>query len=77
MATLEKRVIDLEVKTLTDTYTGPKLYFFNDGEDAKEARLKAGIPADYKGKVIGIRFVESPHVNGEWHDITAKQTESA
>ncbi len=59
MPTLEKRITDLEAKTASTDHK-VKMYLCNDGEDATQARAKAGIPPDYAGKVVCVRFVEPP-----------------
>lgn len=56
MATLEKRIADLEAKTVSTDRA--RLYLCNGGEDKAQARAKAGIPPDYAGKVVCVQFVE-------------------
>jgi len=56
MATLEKRITDLEAKAFSTDRV--KMYLCNEGEDAAQARAKAGIPPDFTGKVVCVQFVE-------------------
>lgn len=60
MATLEKRITDLEAKAASTDHS-VKVYYCNEGEDAAQARAKAGIPLDYAGKVVCVQFVASPN----------------
>ena len=60
MATLEKRITDLEAKAASIDHS-IKVYYCNEGEDALQARAKAGIPLDYAGKVVCVQFVASPN----------------
>ena len=60
MATLEKRITDLEAKAASTDHS-VKVYYCNEGEDAAQARAKAGIPLGYTGKVICVQFVASPN----------------
>lgn len=60
MATLEKRITDLEAQAASTDHR-VMLYFCNEGEDEAQARLDAGIPPDYAGKVICLQFIESPN----------------
>jgi hypothetical protein len=60
VATLEKRITDLEAKAAS-TEKSVRVYFCNEGEDEAQARLGAGIPPDYPGKVVCVQFVESPN----------------
>lgn len=60
MATLEKRITDLEAKAASTDHS-VKMYFCDEGEDAAQARAKAGIPLDYAGKVVCVQFVASPN----------------
>lgn len=60
MATLDKRITDLEAQAAS-TEQSVRLYFCNEGEDAARARLEAGIPLDYAGKVVCVQFIESPN----------------
>jgi len=60
VATLEKRLIDLEAQATSTDYC-VRVYFLNEGEDEAQARLKAGIPADYAGKVVCVQFIDSPN----------------
>lgn len=59
MATLEKRITDLEAQAASTDHC-VKMYFCNEGEDAAQARAKAGIPLDYAGKVVCVQFVAPP-----------------
>jgi len=60
MATnLEKRIADLEAQAASTDHR-VRLYLCNEGEDAAQARLKAGIAPDYQGKTVCVRFVSSP-----------------
>jgi hypothetical protein len=60
MATLEKRISDLEAQAAS-TDSRVRLYFCNEGEDAVQASLNAGIPPDYKGSTVCVVFVASPN----------------
>lgn len=60
MATLEKRITDLEAKAASTDHS-VKMYFCDEGEDAAQARAKAGITPDYAGKVVCVQFVASPN----------------
>ncbi len=60
MATLEKRITDLEAKAASTDHS-VKMYFCDEGEDAAQARAKADIPLDYAGKVVCVQFIESPN----------------
>ena len=60
MATLEKRITDLEAKAASTDHS-VKMYFCDEGEDAAQARAKAGIAPDYAGKVVCVQFIESPN----------------
>jgi endonuclease YncB( thermonuclease family) len=62
MANLEKRIADLEAKTVSTAHQ-VRMYLCNDGEDAAQARIKAGIAPDYKGKTVRVQFVSSPLKN--------------
>lgn len=66
MATLEKRLDDLEAKAASTEHR-VMVYFLNQGDDEAEARLKAGIPLDYAGKTIAVEFVDSPNALKEPH----------
>jgi hypothetical protein len=66
MATLEKRLNDLEAQAVTADHC-VKIFICNQGEDAAQARHKAGIPAIYPGKVMCVQFVESPNSVKEPH----------
>ncbi|OQW85821.1 MAG: hypothetical protein BWK72_20325 [Rhodoferax ferrireducens] len=59
MATLEKRITDLEAKTAS-TDQCVRMYLCTEAEDAAQARLKAGIAPDYQGKTVRVQFVSSP-----------------
>jgi len=59
MATLEKRITDLEEKS--DDTNLCVLYFCNDGGDKAQARLDAGISPDCQDKVVCVSFIESPN----------------
>lgn len=56
MANLEKRISDLEAKTVNTDRA--RVYLCDEGGDAAQARANAGIPPDYKGKTIRVQFVE-------------------
>ncbi len=60
MATLEKRITELEAKAASTEHR-VRLYFCNEGEDETQARLNAGIPPDYKGNTVCVVFVPSPN----------------
>lgn len=60
MATLEKRIADLEAQAASTDHS-VKMYFCNVGEDEAQARAKADIPQDYAGKVVRVQFVASPN----------------
>ncbi len=60
MATLEKRLDDLEAKAASTEHR-VRVYYLNEGENDAEARLKAGIPVDYVGRVMCLVFVDSPN----------------
>ena len=60
MANLEKRIADLEAKTI-NTEHRVRIYLCNEGEDAAPARLKAGIAPDYNGRTVCVQFVSSPN----------------
>jgi hypothetical protein len=64
MAVLEKRIADLEAQAANSVHC-VRVYFINQGDDAAEARLKAGIPLDYAGKLVCVEFVESRHPSDE------------
>ena len=66
MATLEKRLVDLEAQAASPEYR-VKMYFLNEGENDAEARLKADIPLDYAGRVVCLHFVSSPNELKETH----------
>jgi hypothetical protein len=60
MANLEKRIVDLEAQAAgTDHFI--TLIFCAEGEDAAQARLRAGVPPEHAGKVVCVQFVESPN----------------
>jgi len=60
MATnLEKRIADLEAQAVSTDHS-VKMYLCYEGEDAAQARLKAGIAPDYPGKTVCVQFVSSP-----------------
>lgn len=66
MATLEKRITDLEAKTVSTEHR-VRMFLCSEGEDAAQARSKAGIAPNYRGKVICVKFVSPPfqeHQNG-------------
>jgi hypothetical protein len=60
MATLEKRIVELEAQAV-NTDQCVRIFFRNEGDDEALARLNAGIPTDYLGKVMCVQFVESPN----------------
>jgi hypothetical protein len=60
MATLEKRITDLEAKC-SSTEDRVRIYLCDEGEDQAQARLKAGIAPDYNGKTVCVQFVSSPN----------------
>ncbi len=59
MATLEKRITDLEAKTASTDHC-VRMYLCGEAEDEAQARLKAGIAPDYQGKTVRVQFVSSP-----------------
>ena len=60
MATLEKRLDDLEAQAASTEHR-VRVYYLNEGEDEAQTRLDAGIPVDYAGKVICVHFISSPN----------------
>ena len=60
MATVEKRIADLEAQAASTEHS-VRMYFCDEGEDEAQARIKAGIPVDYAGKVVCVQFVSSPN----------------
>ena len=60
MATLEKRITDLEAQAPSNEHR-VRMYFCNDGENEAQARFDAGIPLNYAGKVVCVQFVSSPN----------------
>ncbi len=60
MATLEKRITDLEAKC-SSTAHRVRIYLCDEGEDKALARLKSGIAPDYNGKTVCVQFVSSPN----------------
>ena len=66
MATLEKRLVELEAQSASTDHC-VRLFFCDEGEDAPQARLKAGIPLDYAGKVVCVQFIEPPNALKEPH----------
>lgn len=58
MATLEKRITDLEAQAPGNEHR-VRMYFCYDGENEAEARLSAGISLNYAGKVVCVKFIES------------------
>ena len=70
MATLEKRLVDLEAQAASTDHC-VRLFFLTKGEDAERARLEAGIPPDYVGKVVCVQFIESPNALKEPHHANA------
>lgn len=60
MAALEKRISDLEAQTAS-TDKRVKVFFCNVGEEQAHARVRAGIPPDFSGKVVGVEFVDAPN----------------
>jgi hypothetical protein len=60
MATLEKRITDLEAKC-SSTDHRVRIYLCDEGEDQAQARLKAGIAPDYNGKTVCVQFVSPPN----------------
>jgi len=67
VATLEKRISDLEAKTVSTDHS-VKMYLCYEGEDAAQARLKAGIAPDYQGKTVCVRFVSPFQENTHGND---------
>jgi len=63
MPTLEKRVSDLEAK-VAGKEESLKLLFCQEGQSVEQARLEAGIHADYRGRVICVQFVEANKGDG-------------
>jgi len=61
MATIERRITDLEAKTAC-VEENVKVVFCEDGQTAAQARRAAGVPKGYRGKVICVQFVEA-HAN--------------
>jgi hypothetical protein len=45
-----------------------RIYLYDEGADMAQARLKAGIAPDYKGKTVCVQFVSSPNALKESHD---------
>lgn len=66
VATLEKRLVDLESQA-TNIDHCVRIFFCNAGDDEAQARLEAGIPPDYPGKIVCVQFIESPNVLKEPH----------
>ena len=66
MANLEKRITDLEAKTVNTDRA--RVYLCDEGGDAAQARANAGIPPDYEGKVFRVQFVEPNASNGVRHE---------
>ncbi len=66
MGNLEKRLTDLEAKAASTDHT-VKMYLCNAGEDALQARSKAGIPPGYAGKVVCVQFIEPASALKENH----------
>jgi hypothetical protein len=66
MAALDRRISDLEAQAASTDYC-VRVYFCDEGEDEAQARLKAGIPLDYAGKVICVQFIEPRHLSEELH----------
>nr|WP_326527945.1 hypothetical protein [Rhodoferax sp.] len=60
MATLEKRITDLEAKCASPE-DRVRIYLCDEGEDQAQARLKAGIAPDYNGKTVCVQFVSPPN----------------
>ena len=60
MGHLKKRISDLEAKAASTDHK-VRMYLCDEGEDAAQARLKAGIEPDYKGKTVCVQFVSSPN----------------
>ena len=60
MATLEKRLVDLEAQAASTDHC-VRVYFCDEGDDEAQKRLDAGIPVDYPGKVICVQFIASPN----------------
>lgn len=60
MATVEKRIADLEAQAASTDHC-VRVYFCDEGDDEAQKRLDAGIPLDYAGKVICVQFVSSPN----------------
>lgn len=58
MQNLERRIALLEAKGTQET-DAVRVVFPRDGETAEEARRREGIPDDWPGKVIMVRFVAS------------------
>ena len=66
MATLDKRISDLEAHA-ANTHHSVRMYLCDEGDDAQQARAKAGVPLDYAGKVVRVQFVSSPNALKENH----------
>lgn len=60
MVKIEKRLSDLEAQAASTDHC-VRLFFCNEGDDEAQARLEAGIPLDYAGKVVCVLFIESPN----------------
>ena len=60
MATLEKRITDMEAKCASTAHR-VRIYLCGEGEDKAQARLKAGIAPDCDGKTVCVQFVSSPN----------------
>ena len=66
MVKIEKRLVDLEAQAASTDHC-VRLFFCDEGEDEAQARLKAGIPLGYAGKVVHVIFVDSPNASKEPH----------
>jgi hypothetical protein len=60
MATLEKRIADLEANCASTDHR-VRIYLCDEGEDQAQARLNAGIALDYNGKTVCVQFVSPPN----------------
>jgi hypothetical protein len=60
MATLEKRISDLEAHIKPDEKPF-RMLFLKDGQTSEQVLLEAGIPVDYAGWVVCVAFVVAQH----------------
>ncbi len=60
MATLEKRISDLEahIKPHEKPF---RMLILKDGQTSEQAQLEAGVPADFAGWVVCVAFVVAQH----------------